>query len=73
MGSGGAQPPGNDRLRRGRAGFGSVPGMIAAEVWHWWIGVVLFVVGVLGVVAVVAGYLKNVTAQRYPPRRARDD
>jgi hypothetical protein len=53
--------------------FGSVGGMIAAEIWHWWIGVVLAVVGVLVVVGVIGGYLKSVTAQRYPGRRNRDD
>ena len=30
------------------------------EIWHWWIGVVLLVVGVGAVVGLVAGYLKKV-------------
>ena len=46
--------------------------MLAAEIWHWWIGVVLLGVSVLTVVALAIGYLKNVTAQRYPqPQAAR--
>lgn len=44
-------------------------GMLAANVWHWWIGVVLSVVGVATVGALAAGYLKQVTATRFPGRR----
>ena len=47
--------------------------MLAAEIWHWWIGLVLVAVGILAVVALVAGYLKNVTAKQYPNRRQRGD
>ena len=47
--------------------------MLAAEIWHWWIGVVLTVVAVLTVVMLVVGYLKQVTAARYPNRRQRQD
>jgi hypothetical protein len=42
-------------------------------IWHFWIGVVLLVVSVLLVLGVVGGYLKQVTAQRYPGRRNRRD
>ena len=45
--------------------------MLAAEIWHWWIGVVLLGVSVLTVVGLAVGYLKNVTAQRYPSRKQR--
>lgn len=45
--------------------------MLLAYIWHFWIGVVLFAVALLAVVALVGGYLKAVTAQRYPDRRAR--
>jgi hypothetical protein len=45
--------------------------MLAAEIWYWWIGVVLLAVSVLTVVALVVGYLKQVTAQRYPTRKER--
>ena len=44
--------------------------MLAAEIWHWWIGVVLLGVGVLAVVGLVVGYLKNVTAKRTPAARS---
>jgi hypothetical protein len=42
--------------------------MLAAFVWHWWIGVILFVATVAGIVALVVGYLKQVVAPQYPPR-----
>jgi hypothetical protein len=47
--------------------------MLAAEIWHWWIGVILTAVGVLLILALVFGYLKNVTATRYPNRRQREE
>ena len=47
--------------------------MLAANIWHWWIGVILFFASTLGVVAVVGGYLKSVSSQRYPGKRARRD
>ncbi len=43
--------------------------MLAAEIWHWWIGVVLVVVSVLAVLGLLVSYLKNVTAKQYPNRR----
>lgn len=47
--------------------------MLAANIWHWWIGVVLLGVSVLAVIALIGGYLKSVTALKYPTRRNRDD
>lgn len=48
--------------------------MLAANnIWHWWIGVVLTLGVAGGVVALVAGYLKAVTSQRYPGKRNRRD
>ena len=47
--------------------------MLASNIWHWWIGVVLTLGAVLGVVALIAGYLKTVTAQQYPNKRQRRD
>lgn len=44
-------------------------GMLAAQIWHWWMGVILAVVSGAGVLALVAGYLKQVTSQRYPGGR----
>jgi formate-dependent nitrite reductase membrane component NrfD len=42
--------------------------MFAAEPWDWWIGVVLFAMGVIGVLAVVVGYLYKVVLPQYPRR-----
>lgn len=46
--------------------------MLAANIWHWWIGVVLTAVAVITVVMLVVGYLKDVSATRYPNRRQRE-
>ena len=43
--------------------------MVAANIWFWWIAVLLVAVGILTVIALVIGYLKNVTAMRYPSRK----
>jgi hypothetical protein len=56
-----------------RAVIANLDGMLAAEIWHWWIGVVLVAVGILSVLGLVAQYLKNVTAKQYPNRRQRGD
>jgi hypothetical protein len=40
--------------------------MLAANVWHWWLGVIFAVTSGLAVLSLVAGYVKQVTAQRYP-------
>jgi len=47
--------------------------MIAANIWHWWIGVLLTLVAVAAVFGLVFGYLKKVTALQYPPKRNRED
>jgi hypothetical protein len=47
--------------------------MLAAEIWHWWIGVVLVGVGILTTVGLIGQYLKQVTAKQYPSRRQRQD
>ncbi len=44
-----------------------------AVIWHFWIGLILTIAAVLTVVTVVGGYLKTVTSQRYPGKRARRD
>lgn len=49
--------------------------MLAAYVWHFWIGVVLVAIAVVASVSLIGGYLKNVSAQRHPggkSRRQRD-
>lgn len=40
--------------------------MLAANIWHWWVGLVLTVVGIGAVAAVGAGYVKQVSASRFP-------
>jgi hypothetical protein len=47
--------------------------MLAANIWFWWIGVILTAVGILLVLGLVVGYLKTVTAQKYPSRRQQQD
>lgn len=47
--------------------------MLAAYIWHWWIGLVMLIATVAAVVALVGGYLKQVSSQRYPGgRRGRE-
>jgi hypothetical protein len=46
--------------------------MLAAEIWHWWIGVVLLAVAIASVIGLVAQYMKSVSAARYPNKRQRD-
>ena len=56
--------------------------MLAAYIWHWWIGlalvllailtvVALVLLAVLAIVALVGAYLKSVTAQQHPGRGQR--
>ncbi|HSP29192.1 MAG TPA: hypothetical protein VLN74_11635 [Ilumatobacteraceae bacterium] len=42
--------------------------MLAANVWHWWIGIALVLLAVVAVVALVVGYLGSVTAKQHPSR-----
>jgi hypothetical protein len=43
--------------------------MLAAYIWHWWIGLVMLLAGGAAVVGLIAGYLKQVTSTRYPGGR----
>jgi hypothetical protein len=43
--------------------------VVAANIWFWWIAVIFTVIGIVTVIALVIGYLKTVTAQRYPTRK----
>jgi hypothetical protein len=45
--------------------------LFAAEVWHYWIGVVIAVATVLTVLALVVGYLVRVVSPQYPKRNQR--
>jgi hypothetical protein len=42
--------------------------LLAAEVWHYWIGWALAVGAVMTLVALVVGYLVKVQAPQYPKR-----
>lgn len=42
--------------------------VLAAVVWHFWIGVALAIPAVLMVIATVIGYLTKVVAPKYPGR-----
>lgn len=45
--------------------------MLAAYVWHYWLGLFLLIASVGAVLQSVVGYLAKVTATRYPSRRQR--
>ncbi len=40
--------------------------VLAAEIWHYWIGVVLAAAAILTVVALVVAYVATVERPRYP-------
>ena len=42
--------------------------VLAAEVWHFWIAVLLFPVGIGMVLALVIGYVRKVVQPKYPRR-----
>lgn len=42
--------------------------MLAANVWHWWIGVALVLLSAAVVIALVGGYVASVSAKRHPGR-----
>jgi tellurite resistance protein TehA-like permease len=46
--------------------------MLAAEPWTYWIGLVLFIVGVILFVALLIGYLVKVERMKHPSRRQRE-
>jgi len=46
--------------------------MLAAEIWHWWIGIAMLIAGVGATLGLTVGYLKQVSAQRYPGGRQRE-
>ena len=48
------------------AGLATLTGMLAAYIWHWWIGLVMLIAGGGAVLGLIVGYLKQVSAQRYP-------
>ncbi len=49
-------------------------GAVIAVIFHFWLGVVLTLAAVGIMVALVGGYVKNVTATKYPGgKRNRDE
>lgn len=45
--------------------------MLAAEVWHWWIGVALTGGIALLFISLIGAYLKSVSSQKYPGGKRR--
>ena len=45
--------------------------VLAAEVWHYWLGVAIALGAVLTMIALVIGYLVKVQARQYPKRSQR--
>ncbi len=43
--------------------------MLAANIFHWWLGAGLTILAVVSVIALVGGYLAKVVAPQYPDRR----
>ena len=48
----------------------TITNMIAV-VWHFWLGLILLVVGGLAVVNLIVGYVAKVTMTKYPNRKQR--
>jgi hypothetical protein len=44
-----------------------------ANVWHWWLGVLLTVGSVALVLLMAGAYVKQVAAMKYPPKDQIDD
>lgn len=42
---------------------------LAAVIWHYWLAVPLAAMAVLGLLATVVGYVKQVSSQRYPKKQ----
>jgi hypothetical protein len=47
---------------------------VIAVIFYWWLALLLLVVGIIAAVALVGGYLKTVTAAKYPSgKQKRED
>ena len=44
----------------------TLSGMFAAPIWHWWIGLIMLLAAGGATIALIVGYLKQVSSQRYP-------
>jgi hypothetical protein len=45
--------------------------LLAAEVWHYWVGVAVAAATILTVLALVVGYFVKVVGPQYPKRSQR--
>ena len=43
--------------------------LLAAKVWHYWVGIAILLPALVAVLATLVGYLVKVTAQKYPRRQ----
>ncbi len=60
-------------MPRVAAALATLTPMLAAYIWHWWIGLILLLAAVGMTIALIGGYLKQVSSQRYPGgRRGRE-
>jgi hypothetical protein len=44
-----------------------------AYIWHYWIGLILFIVSILLVLQIVVGYVRKVVRPQYPTKRQRSE
>jgi hypothetical protein len=51
--------------------FATTIAPMIAVVWHYWLGLILLIVGVLSLAGLAVGYVSKVTAMKYPNRRQR--
>ena len=59
----------HNRSRRPEIRFAAAAGYdrnVLAVIFHFWLGLLLFVAGAVAVVGLVGGYVKQVTAAKYP-------
>jgi hypothetical protein len=42
---------------------------LAGVIWHYWLAVPLTAMAVLGLLATIVGYVKQVSSQRYPKKQ----
>ncbi len=45
--------------------------MLAAYIWHWWIGLVMLFAGVGATIGLIGLYIKQVSSQHYPGGKRR--
>lgn len=56
-------------MRVDRDSLATLSNMLAANIWHWWIGLIMLIAGGGAVLGLIVGYMKQVTGQRYPGGR----